>query len=173
MDDLTDDEWYGGIRAFVENENGSYIELADLPAGWDAIKPDGRDERELLIASYMNYALKHRWAWDGLNRLLVTLEDRREPIPDILKVWACSVVSRKFRGKLKVPRKQQDGSRFAAQDDRDFRIMSLYRKLRDEKMTKENAIGDIARGCSLPEGTIESVINKMQHFARKATIPSP
>ena len=41
MHDVTDIDWFEGIRAFVDNEDGSFPELADLPAAWDAVKPPG------------------------------------------------------------------------------------------------------------------------------------
>ena len=41
MDDLTPQEC-DDIRAFVNNEDGSYPMLADLPAWWDTTDPDAR-----------------------------------------------------------------------------------------------------------------------------------
>ena len=170
MSDIGDDKWYAGIRAFVENEGGSYPELADLLAWWDATGPDARapdlpnySARHVLILSYVNFAFTKRWAWDGLNRLLVALEERREPIPDALKDWAGSVVSRRFRGALNVPRKQGGGP-FAHKDDRDFRIMRVYNALREEGWTQESAIGEIALACDVPEDTVGSVFKKMRRF---------
>ena len=169
MADLSEAE-VDDIRAFVENEDGSFPELADLPAWWDATAPDARDPnfpsyraRDVLIWSYSNWAFTKRWAWDGLNQLLVTLEERREPIPDALKDWACTVVSRRFRETLKIPRKQGSGP-FASQDDRDVRIMRVHSILRDEGRTHEKAIGDIAGACDLPEDTVVSIAKKMHRM---------
>ena len=169
MADLTDGE-RDDIRVFVENEDGGYPEVADLPAWWDATDPDARasysprySARHELIVSYVNWAFTKRWAWDGLHRLLVALEERREPIPEALKDWACSVVSRQFRGALKIPPRLRS-PRFAPQDGRDFRIMRIYNVLRDNDWAHENAIGEIALACSYPEDTVGSVIKKMRRF---------
>ena len=169
MADLTDDERYD-IRVFIENEVGAFPELADLPAWWDATDPDAHAPefpnhraRDVLIWSYGNFAFTKRWAWDGLNRLLVTLEERGEPIPDSLKGWACTVVSRRFRGTLQIPRKQGSGP-FASQDDRDFRILRVYRVLREQGWTHEKAIVEIALAREQPEDTIGSIIKKMNRF---------
>ena len=169
MDDLTDGE-RDDIRAFIENEDGSYPALADLVARWDSLAPDARAPdlpdylaRDVLIWSYSNFAFTKRWAWDGLNRLLVALEDRREPVPNALKDWACSVVSRKFRGTLKIPPKSRN-PRFAPQDDRDFRIMRVYDVLRYAGCTRENAIAEIALAWGKPEDTVASIIKKMRGF---------
>ncbi len=166
MDELTEAE-RDNIRAFVENADDSFPELSDLPAMWDALAPDARSPtfpnypaRDMLIFSYINWSHTKRWAWDGLNRLLVSLEDRREPIPDALKYWARTVPSRQFRGRLKIPRKQGGGP-FASKDDRDFRVMRVHNVLRQMGWTRDKAIGDIASACDMPEDTIESVVRKM------------
>ena len=116
---------------------------------WDSIPPDARDpqcssylQRDLLIISYINWAFTKRWAWDGLNRLLVTLEDRREPIPEPLKEWSCSVVSRRARGTLKVPHKPNPkNKRFAPKDGRDLRIMRVFNVLCENGWSEEGGQG--------------------------------
>ena len=165
---MTDAEWYEDIRSFVENEDGSYPELADLPARWDSIPPDARDPqlenylaRDVLIWGYVNWAFSKRWAWDGLSRLLVTLEDRREPIPKALKDWACSVVSRQARGTLKVPHKIRNPD-FAPKDDRDMRIMRVYNILREGGWPEEKAKKEIM--VALDGQDIRPVFRKMQDF---------
>lgn len=169
VDELSEAE-LDDIRAFIENEDGSYPKLADLPAWWDATDPDARAPdlpnhlaRDVLIWSYSNWAFTKRWAWEGLNRLLVALQDRREPIPDALKDWACTVVARQHQGTLKVPAKPRN-PRYAANDDRDVRIMRVYNVLRREGWTVEKAVGDIACTCDLPEDTVRSVLRKMRRM---------
>ena len=44
MADLNEAE-IDDIRAFVENEDGGFPELADLPAWWDALASDARDPK--------------------------------------------------------------------------------------------------------------------------------
>ncbi len=176
MDDLTPQEC-DDIRAFVNNEDGGYPMLADLPAWWDTTDPDARapelpnySARVVLIASYMNWSSTSRWAWDGLNRLLATLQDRREPLPDLLKDWACGVVSSQYRNTFKVPAKTRN-PRYGPKEDRDFRINRVYHTLREEGRTVENTIGEIAFACSLPEDTVRSILRKMRrwHPFKKAT----
>ena len=41
MDELSEGE-LDDIRAFIENEDGSYPESADLVARWDSLSPDAR-----------------------------------------------------------------------------------------------------------------------------------
>ena len=179
VDDLTDDEWYEAIRSFIENEGGLLPKLGDLPAWWDAIDPDARDPnlpnylaRDVLIWSYSNFAFTKRWAWDGLHQLLVTLEDRREPIPNALKDWACSVVSRQARGPFKPPERIRN-PKFAPKDDRDMRIMRVYNKLREhgwsEKKVKEVIM------IALDGQDIRPVFRKMQNFQpfKRNTIGRP
>ena len=158
------------IQAFVMNKDGKCAEVSNLPFWWDATPPDARDPdlpnylaRDVLIWSYQNWAFTKRWAWDGLNRLLVTLEQRRERIPDSLKDWACSVVSRQFRDTtFRPPRKQNRKSPFSAQDERDFLIMHVYRCLRSDGLSHEEAhqrnrdctwLGGRDRRIHLPENT--------------------
>ena len=141
---------------------------------WDSIPPDARDpqcssylQRDLLIISYINWAFTKRWAWDGLNRLLVTLEDRREPIPEPLKEWSCSVVSRRARGTLKVPHKPNPkNKRFAPKDGRDLRIMRVFNVLCENGWSEEEAKDAImvALADHLDGQTIRSVFRKMETF---------
>ena len=167
MDELDD------IRAFIENEDGSYPKLEDLVARWDSLSPDARSpdllhrsKREHLIISYMNFSHTKRWAWDGLNQLLITLEDRREPIPNVLKDWAYSVVSRQARGTLKKPNKiNRNNPKFAHQDERDMRIKRVMDVLREDGMSREEAIFKIADALNLPKTTVESVVCKMEKFS--------
>lgn len=171
MHDVTDIDWFEGIRAFVDNEDDSFPELADLPAAWDATPPDLRDSnfpdhsaRHALILSYINWAFTKRWAWDGLNRLLAALEERREPVPDYLKDWACSVVSRRYTGKLKIPSKPGN-PRDAAQDDRDFRIMRVYNVLLQKGWSEKKARDEIMRALGhTDDDTIRPVFRKMENF---------
>lgn len=171
MHDVTDTDWFEGIRAFVDNEDGSFPELADLPAAWDATSPDSRDSnfpdhsaRHVLILSYINRAFTKRWAWDGLNRLLVALEKRREPVPDYLKDWACSVVSRRYLGKLKIPSKPRN-PRDAVQDDRDFRIMRVYNVLLQKGWSEKKAKDEIMMALGhTDDDAIRSVFRQMENF---------
>ena len=180
MDDMTAEVLDDDIRAFIEGD-GAYPELADLPGRWDSLPPDARapnhpnySARVILIASYINFAHTKRWAWDGLNRLLVTLQERREPIPDDLQWWACTVVSRMWERTLNIPSKPRN-PRFAAQDDRDFRIMRVVRVLREElDMSREAAIAKVAGALGAKESTIKTVVEKMESFAPfKRTIRRP
>ena len=158
------------IRAFIENEDGSYPESADLVARWDSLSPDARAPdrpnyltRDVLIWSYSHWAFKRRWAWDGLNQLLITLEDRREPIPKALKDWAYSVVSRQARGTFKAPDKMRNPE-FGPKDDRDMRIMRVVQELCEDGMSREAAIDKVADALHWPGTTVISVVRKMEKF---------
>ena len=156
------------IQSFVANEDGGLPELADLPALWDSLAPDARapdspnyTARDVLIMSYVNWANQKRWAWDGLNQLLVTLEDRCEPIPNPLKVWACSVISRQARGAFKPPQKIRN-PKFAPGDGRDMRIMRVYNMLREGGWCEADAKEQIM--IALDGQDIRHVFRKMQNF---------
>ena len=167
MDELSEGE-LDDIRAFIENEDGSYPESADLVARWDSLSPDARAPgrpnyltRDVLIWSYSNWAFKRRWAWDGLNQLLITLEDRREPIPKALKDWAYSVVSRQARGTFKAPDKMRNPE-FGPKDDRDMRIMRVYDILREDGWSEEKAEDNIM--IALGGDDLRHVFRKMRDF---------
>ena len=80
MDELTEKD-REDVRAFIENTDGSYPDLSDLPAFWDAVGPDapatvrtggifpGVTQREIMLLRYLVYARVKLWAWDGLDRL--------------------------------------------------------------------------------------------------------
>ena len=167
---MTDEEWCHAIRAFVDGD-GSYPELADLPAWWDSLSPEARarnlpnySARHVLVAGYINWAFTKRWAWVGLNRLLVTLQERREGIPDVLKDWACSVVSRQFQGKRVEPPKPRN-PRYAPKDDRDVRVMRIYHVMREAGWTEQQAKEEIMRALDhIDADTVRSVFRKMQTF---------
>ena len=177
MGELTEAN-FDDIRAFVENESGSHPALEDLVARWDSISPDARAPdapsylaRDMLIWTYVGWASTKRWAWLGLNGLLIVLQERNEPLPTPLTDWACTVVSERFQGTLKVPAKPRNPV-FAPKDDRDARIQRVYLILRKRMgWTHENAIGDIARACDLKEDTVGSVLKKMrrEHPYKRAT----
>lgn len=157
-DDLTAEE-LDAIRAFVEGD-GSLPELADLPAWWDGTKPSNRHR---LVVSYHNFAFTKRWAWDGLNRLLVRfLERPGEHLPSALTFWSATVTARMWEGTLKIPPKPRN-PRFAAQDDRDFRIMRVVQVLRED-MPREVAIATVAGALGMRESTVKSVVEKMESF---------
>ena len=152
------------IRDVVHNESGRFPELADLPAHWDQIPPDemapdfqGLTEREVIVACYSNWAFSKRWAWDGLDRLLRTLESRGQPIPDTLKVWAVGVVT----GSRTPPPKPRN-PRYAPQDERNHRIMRLVRSMRTHGWSREKAIGEIADVLSKSTETIISAVRKVE-----------
>ena len=175
MDDLTPEEFfYKSIRAFVIDQAGSYPPLEDLPARWDRTPADARDPkapgyllRDTLIYGAMNWAHTKRWAWDGLNRLLVTLEDRREAIPEPLKAWACSVVARQARGTFKAPQRMRNNPRFASKDERDVRIMTVHRTLIGAGMTDTDAKEAIMTALvdDMDSETVRSVYRKMAKFS--------
>ncbi len=82
------------LRAFLENGDGRIPELADLPAWWDLASDapdpelDGCSQRAFLIVCYSSWAFTETWAWEGLRRLLDTLLERHEPVPEFLRwVW--------------------------------------------------------------------------------------
>ncbi len=158
------------IYAFIENEDGSYPELADLPAWWDSIGPHEGDPlmpevpaRNLMLAQYLVYARTKRWARDGLDRLHKVLMERSDEIPEVLQ----SHINDAYHGLLKPPPSPKRSPKFSPQDDRDFRIMHVIRDLRGRR-TREQAIADVAEAMRVKEGTVGSVAGKMERFWREA-----
>ena len=153
------------LREFLLNENREFPELADLPRRWDMIPPDAvtthpdllpiYTQRDTLLASYSNWAFTKRWAWEGLRRLLETLTERQEPIPEILQSWAnaASVGSRQQPGQ---------GRGRPPEDERDNRMRLALAVLRAEGLTRETAINEIANACYLSPEAVTSAIRKME-----------
>ena len=164
MDELTAKD-LDDIRAVVENKDGSIPELKDLPGLLDFLSDhQSADDRDQLVRSYMVFARTKRWAWEGLNELLATLAERGELIPDVLKTWACSVVSRTWRKTLKIPNRPRN-PRYAPKDDRNFRIAIVFlvtRRMKD--MSREKAIAAIADALDMPPETVTSAVRKMENY---------
>ena len=177
---------FAWIKYMVDDDDGFVPRFDDLPA-WldrDILPAAARNvedqppiwegkiaDQRFLIRWYVDHSQTKRWAWDGLHRLLVELEDRGEPIPPELAEWAMSVVSRRYRGTLEVPRKiNPNNPKFAPQDDRDDRIMDVYRFLRRRGWTQEEALADIEGAMGMGSGTVESIYKKMKKWNVPGTI---
>ena len=150
------------LRAFLLNEDGRYPGLADLPYWWDQIPADAisenlpnYSERDILLASYSNWAFTKPWAEEGLRRLLKTLLDRREPLPDLLQWWAFARAS----GKRTQP---GTGRGRPEEGERKARIMQAFRVLRNRGFTQEKAIKRIAGALYQSEETIRSTIRRVK-----------
>ena len=171
MDELTEKD-REDVRAFIENTDGSYPDLSDLPAFWGAVGPDapatvrtggifpGVTQREIMLLRYLVYARVKRWAWDGLDRLHKVLMERGEPIPEPLQ----NHVNEAHHGLLKQPSNPNRNPRYAPQDDRDFRIMHVVRALCGQGRTREQAIAEVADAMGKKGDTVESAVKKMEGF---------
>ena len=158
MDEAIDKE---KLAAFLNNPDGHYPTLEDLPRLWDLIPPDARDpkkpnflERDVLLMSYLNWSFTKSWAFTGLERLLSVLLERGEPIPKGLQLWANTVAS----GRRKLPPKRGRPN----DDDRDERIIHAVRILRHQHgYSREAAINEIAEALNLQVESIQSILRKM------------
>ena len=168
MDDSIDKE---KLKAFLNNTDGHYAELADLPFWWDNTPPDARDpelpnysRRQMLLASYSNWAFTKPWAWEGLRRLLDTLTERREPIPDTLQLWANAAAS----GRRKPPDLHKRGRK--DETERDVRIIDAIRVMRQvHGYSRQAAMQEIARAINVSFDTVRSAVrrvDKAQPFRR-------
>ncbi len=150
------------LREFLRNEDGTFPGLADLPYWWDQIPADAVDPdlpnyraRDMLVWSYWNWAFSRPWAGEGLRRLLITLRERGEPIPDSLQQWAVDVASGR--------REQLDTGRGRPrEDERNARIMHAFRVLRNQGFTQEQALKRTAGALFLSEETIRSTIRRVK-----------
>ena len=178
------EDFLADIKAFVMNTDGRQLSLANLPERWDLLTkawgrgeigqfhgagewPDGLEGcRWALVSMWIGPANSKRWAWDGLNDLLVMLEDRGEPIPEPLKNWACSVVSRQHTGTFKRPRKppeKQSNKYFAPEHDRDSRIATMYSDLICAGWPRKKIEEAIMRALDLMDAdTVRSVFRKLK-----------
>ena len=160
MPELTIDE-KAELRAFIDNEDGSFPELADLPFWWDQT-PDAPDpelpnysQRQILIASYSNWAFTKHWAWEGLRRLLDVLLERGEPVPEILReVWSDPVAA----GRREPP------SRLGRPDkaERDARLTHAVRLLRGQGFTQYAAMCAIEDAACMPYATVRSAVRRVR-----------
>ena len=134
------------FAAILNDEEGKYFPraLSNLPFVWDRTPPDLRDSelpnyhhRDIILASYSNWAFDWVWAWEGLRRLLETLMERREPIPEILQMWAYALAS----GSRKPP---GQGPGRKANSERNVRILAVFRVLKAHGYTDVAAMKMIA-----------------------------
>ena len=166
MDDLTVEE-LNNIRDFIENTDGSYPDLSDLPAMWDVAEPGERHPKypdyasgTILLASYLNFSHTKRWAWDGLDRLHKVLMERREPIPELLQMH----VNLTYAGLRKAPNKKRNPD-YGPKDGRDLRIMRVYRTLLAHRWSEKEAKDQLMLALDhLDAETVRSVFRKMQNF---------
>ena len=126
------------LRACLAGEaEYEVIGLTDLPTMWDRAPDEGIDRIQLLLV-YWNLALSKPWAWRGLERLLLVLRERGEPIPDMLQEWALCVACKQ----LTEPAQKRGRKR---KDERNARIVHAFLVLRGAHgLTREEAIERIA-----------------------------
>ncbi len=150
------------LAEFLNDETGFYPTLADLPYWWDRIPPDAMDsnlpnytQRTTLLAAYNNWAFTKPWAWEGLQRLLGTLRDRQEPIPDILQWWAYAVASGRWQSPGQGRGRKENAERNA-------RIMHSLSVLTNQGFTNEASICEIAGALCCAKETVRSAIRKVR-----------
>ena len=147
------------LAAVLAGKDGS-PELADLPAWWDrtppeARLPDGRLARDALLSSYSNWAFTKLWAWEGLERLLSILLERREPIPPTLALWAYTAASRQ--------RKPPDRRGRPDEAERNARIVHALGVLRHEHGYKrEPAMKEIAGALVVSFDAVRSAVRTVE-----------
>ena len=134
MDDDAYEAFVDDIVAYVEDKDGRVPKLADLPAWLRRVPPDCPALAEFTIGCYVAASERHRWAWDGLVRLLQECQGRE---PELLQRWACDVSSGRRRPGPKprgTPRK----------DDENLRLFLMYHALGanpEAKNELETALG--------------------------------
>ena len=146
----TDDELTIMFRDFIQNEDGESWKLEDhFLRDWAELSPDDKLWR---LAGLWNFSFSKQWAWDALKGVLSRLEDRREPIPELLKDWAVLVVV----GKRPRPK--------ANKDDRDSRIFFVYRLLKLAGVSHRKALDHLGRITGLKSETVRSAYRKMKDY---------
>ena len=130
-------------------------EVLDLVRLWDSIPHDAPDpthpqytQRQVLLGSYLNWSHTRTWAWEGMQNLLAELERRREPIPEIVSMWAYGVAL----GNL--PRPERGRGR-KSEWNRNARIVSVLRRLRELGYSWQQAINQIAEWMCLSFDTVK------------------
>ena len=145
------------IRSYVVQDEPP---LEDLLCRWDDQSTDFG--RLGLLIRYELHAFRRRWAWDGLSELLATLKERREPVPDCVKDWACDVALRLHKDTLKIPRRAPN-QHFAPKDERDLRIQSVYVRLHDAGWSRHQCEEVIMSALDpLDAETVRSIFRKMK-----------
>ena len=153
---------------FLNHGSQPTSELADLVRWWDTIPceapdPDHPQYTQLvtLLGSYLNWSHTRTFAWDGMQNLLAELERRREPIPEILQMWAYAVA----RGDLQRPRSRRGRKR---EWERDIRIFLVLQKLRGRGYSWEEAMNQVADWMFL---TFDAVKVAERNFKRDWPVP--
>ena len=142
-------------RAFLLNEDGKSHRLADLPRKWDRPGRTAPDVyRVLLVWHYNRIADTKPWAWEGLCNLLNHLRDNEEEIPDHLLSWALDFACGRRTPPKLVGRKPDD--------DRNARILRTLEDLQRDRVTRAEAIRQIAELMNLSPEAVISAVRKAQ-----------
>lgn len=149
-------------RAVIVENVGNMPKREDLVRQWDQIPPDAMDQRfsdlrarDVLLYSYWNWAFTKLWAREGLQQLLATLIERREPIPQILQDWAVLVAAGRLESLEQRGRKEQW--------NRNVRIWSSIRLLRRHGYTQQAAVALIADALRCSDENVRSVVRKVEN----------
>ena len=143
---------------YLNNGSQRTAELLDLVRQWDSIPCEAPDpdhpqyaQRVMLLASYLNWSHTKTLAWDGMQKLLAELQRRKEPVPEILQIWAYAVA----QGQLPRP-----GSRRGRRSEweRNGRIAGVLKMLRNRGYTWEEAINQVADWMCLAFDTVKVAV---------------
>ena len=155
------------LRAYLRGDGGEG-EDADPPAtradlliaGWRSIpaetKAPGLDcsYRAWMLASWMNWATLHPWAWEALRALYGHLRAAREPVPALLQEWIdrCVVFGDGPPG--------SGMGRPVTMADRDMRIVAAVRSLVESGYSRPDAWLLCSEALNVEPQTIRSAVRK-------------
>ena len=156
---------------YLNHGHKRVTEYLDLVRRWDSIPYDARDpthpqysQRVLLLGSYLNWSHTRTWAWDGMQNLLAELQRRREPIPEIISIWAYQVALEKLT-------RPERGRGRKSEWNRNARMVSVLRILRNGGYSWEQAIKQIADWTCLSFDAVKIAVRN--HKRDRPFSPNP
>ena len=139
------------LCAFVRGES-DFPAKADLPVReWSRMASCDRD---LTLAAWSNWALRHEWAWEGLRRLYLHLRGTGATVPPFLHEW----IDRNVVDVNGPPRNLRGGR--PPDIDRDFRVVFAVRALVREGLSQRAACREVADAIPKSFEAVQSIVRK-------------
>ena len=152
---LQDEEF---LRDVLNDKIPVIPKLADLPGLWretpeDAYDPDhpGFRLRLSYLVACIVLADTKPWAREGLRQLHRELLENGEPVPPLLDGWLHDQLA---QGEPASRRGRPEES------DRDLRVLTMFKTLSDEGLTRQDAIFKIADWMDCSHETVRSILHK-------------
>ena len=148
----------------LDKDSGWAPGPTDLPSLWRLTPPEepssrfpGYSARMELLRTYIIWSHTKPWAMEGLRNLLREFLDNREPVPELLSLWALRQYAR-GDPKPKWGRPEEA--------DRDSLVWDVFTMLRKHAYSRQAAFNFIAEKIGYEPETVRSVIRKRERERR-------